>query len=69
MKTYRKQTLSKIAKGNKEMKSLLVFIHTKLMNTDVVLAMPYSMANESNTFFTYSDDYAPYVPIAFDNPM
>lgn len=58
MKTYRK--------GTKQMKTLIVFIHTKLMDTDVVLAVPFWQAKYSKVFTSVSEDYVTYTPIAFD---
>lgn len=53
------------------MKTLIVFIHTKLMNADgirqnVVLAVPYWQAAYSKVFTSISGDYVPYTPIRFD---
>lgn len=48
------------------MKHLLVFIHTKLMNVDVVLAVPFWQANYNKVFTSLSEDYAVYTPIVFD---
>lgn len=53
------------------MKTLIVFIHTKLMNADgirqnVVLAVPFWQAKYSKVFTSVSEDYVPYTPIAFD---
>jgi hypothetical protein len=48
------------------MKSLLVFIHTKLMNVDVVLAAPLWQAKYNKVFTSVSEDYVPYTPVRFD---
>lgn len=48
------------------MKTLIVFIHTKLMNTDVVMAAPFWQAKYSKVFTSVSEDYVPYTPVAFD---
>ena len=48
------------------MKTLIVFIHTKLMNADVVLAVPHWQAAYSKVFTSISGDYVPYTPVAFD---
>lgn len=48
------------------MKTLIVFIHTKLMNTDVVMAVPHWQAKYSKVFTSVSSDYVTYTPIAFD---
>lgn len=53
------------------MKTLIVFIHTKLMNADgirqnVVLAVPFWQAKYSKVFTSVSSDYVTYTPIAFD---
>lgn len=44
----------------------LVFIHTKLMNTEVVLAAPHWQAKYSKVFTSFSEDYVPYTPIRFN---
>lgn len=49
------------------MKNLLVFIHTKLMDTDVVMAVPFWQAKYNKVFTSLSEDYVTYTPIAFDN--
>ena len=53
------------------MKTLIVFIHTKLMNTDnaltdVIMAVPHWQAAYSKVFTSVSSDYVTYTPIAFD---
>lgn len=48
------------------MKTLIVFIHTKLMNVDVILAVPYWQAKYSKVFTSVSEDYVPYTPVRFD---
>lgn len=48
------------------MKHLLVFIHTKLMNVDVVLAAPFWQAKYNKVFTSLSEDYAMYTPIVLD---
>lgn len=48
------------------MKTLTVFIHTKLMGTDVVMAVPHWQAKYSKVFTSFSEDYVPYTPVAFD---
>ena len=48
------------------MKTLIVFIHTKLMNVDVVLAVPFWQAKYSKVFTSVSSDYVTYTPITFD---
>lgn len=53
-------------KGTKQMKTLFVFIHTKLMNVDVVLAVPFWQAAYSKVFTSISEDYVAYTPVAFD---
>lgn len=52
--------------GTNEMKTLIVFIHTKLMNFDVVLAVPHWQAKYSKVFTSVSEDYVPYTPVRFD---
>lgn len=56
------------------MKTLIVFIHTKLMDTEVVLAVPFWTISErdkqaaySRVFTSFSEEYVPYTPVAFDN--
>lgn len=73
MKTYRDQRDAiEDSEGTKQMKTLqeakllLVFIHTKLMNTDIVLAVPHWQAAYSKVFTSVSSDYVTYTPIAFD---
>lgn len=67
MKTYREHMDAIFdSEGTKEMKTLIVFIHTKLMNTDVILAVPYWQAAYSKVFTSVSSDYVTYTPIAFD---
>lgn len=44
----------------------LVFIHTKLMDVDVVLAAPHWQAKYNKVFTSLSEDYVPYTPIRFD---
>ena len=53
------------------MKTLIVFIHTKLMNADgirqnVIMAVPHWQAKYSKVFTSVSEDYVMYTPIAFD---
>ena len=53
------------------MKTLIVFIHTKLMNAEgihqnVILAVPHWQAKYNKVFTSVSEDYAVYTPIAFD---
>lgn len=48
------------------MKTLIVFIHTKLINVDVVLAVPSWQAKYNKVFTSLSEDYAVYTPVAFD---
>lgn len=53
------------------MKTLIVFIHTKLMNADgirqnVILAVPHWQAKYSKVFTSVSEDYVPYTPVRFD---
>lgn len=53
------------------MKTLIVFIHTKLMNVDgdykdVILAVPSWQAKYNKVFTSVSSDYVTYTPIAFD---
>lgn len=48
------------------MKTLVVFMHTKLMNVEVVLAVPHWQAKYSKVFTSVSDGYVPYTPIRFD---
>lgn len=48
------------------MKTLIVFIHTKLMNVDVVLAVPFWQAKYNKVFTSISEDYVPYTPVRFD---
>lgn len=45
---------------------LLAFIHTKLMNMEVVLAVPHWQAKYNKVFTSISEDYAVYTPIRFD---
>lgn len=40
---------------------------TELMNTDVIMAVPFWQAKYGKVFTSISEDYAPYTPIAFDN--
>jgi hypothetical protein len=48
------------------MKQLLVFIHTKLMDTDVILAAPFWQAKYYKVFTSVSEDYVPYTPVRLD---
>lgn len=53
------------------MKTLIVFIHTKLMNADgirqnVVLAVPSWQAKYNKVFTSLSEEYVPYTPVRFD---
>ena len=53
------------------MKTLVVFIHTKLMNVDgdykdVILAVPHWQAKYNKVFTSLSEDYAVYTPVRFD---
>jgi hypothetical protein len=53
------------------MKSLLVFIHTKLMDVEgvlqnAILAVPFWQAKYNKVFTSLSEDYAVYTPIRFD---
>ena len=47
-------------------KTMLVFIHTKLINTDVILAAPFWQAKYNKVFTSLSEDYVVYTPIRFD---
>ena len=66
MKTYKANAISD-SKETKQMKTLIVFIHTKLMNTEIVLAVPFWQAKYSKVFTSISEDYVTYTPIAFDS--
>ena len=53
------------------MKTLIVFIHTKLMNVEgvpqnAILAVPHWQAKYSKVFTSVSSDCVTYTPIAFD---
>lgn len=53
------------------MKTLIVFIHTKLMNTDgirqnVIMTVPHWQAKYNKVFTSVSEDYVPYTPVRFD---
>lgn len=53
------------------MKTLIVFIHTKLMNVEgrpqnAILAAPHWQAKYNKVFTSLSEDYAVYTPVRFD---